>query len=450
MRKIFFILIIFIIIVVYFLFTTHKNVNTDAHYVGEGQCVSCHSIQTHSLDDTLHPKIFQPVKSLKQILGDFNTSNEVVDFKKEDVEFVVGSKWEQVYMRLIDGEYYVFPAKWLVTTQQWVPYKVHDWIKNPASAKCNGCHTTGYDHSTYEFNEYGVHCEACHGPASTHVEHQKMQTNTECVICHTEHKEYQDDIIVSQKSAVCGQCHTRGTTSITTSDGKTTLFNFPLEYIPGQELNSSFVQSTIQNDTKKKNWWGQGLSKNRHQEYADFSFSKHANSLTNLKTKKNPHGGNKDQSCLACHSEDYRSAKEGKKPTIESAKLGITCVTCHEPHGIDTKIRSKRSVDARCAECHIFGEKTDKQHYPCPTSKASCVGCHMPLIGKTGGEYTIRSHAFKIVPPEATQKYGMPSSCQNGSCHQEQTLEWAIGEYEKFYKKKQKPKTLVDFVKEKR
>ena len=72
-------------------------------------------------------------------------------------------------------------------------------------------------------------------------------------------------------------------------------------------------------------------------------------------------------------------------------------------------------------------------HYPCPKEEVTCADCHMPRIVKTGGKFSLRSHAFKIIPPEATEKYGMPSSCQNGGCHSDKTVEWAKKEYHKFY-----------------
>jgi len=430
---------------IYFFYNNHKDIRQVPTYVGMNECASCHQTQYTSMSHTLHPKIFRPVTSIDEILGDFTTPNPLVTFKKEDITFVNGSKWEQVYMRMIDGDYYPFPAKWMVKTQQWVPYKVHKWQSTPASTKCNRCHTTGYSQEDHSFNEFGVKCEACHGPASQHVLHQKMNKNQECKICHSKHKEFKHDIIVSQKSAVCGQCHTRGTTTVTNKGVKTS-FNFPLEYLPGQDINSSFAQTAPIKNQNSQNWWGKGVSKNRHQEFADFSFSKHSKSLLNLKTKKNPHGGKKSDKCLQCHSQDYRSAKEGMKPTLQSAKLGLTCVTCHEPHGIDKNIKNTKSADAVCAECHIYSFNKKKKHYPCPESEASCVGCHMPLIVQAGGTFTMRSHAFKIIPPEATKKYNIPSSCQNGSCHQNNSLEWAINAYNKFYKQKKK-RMLADVLK---
>jgi len=341
-----------IILISIFLYINHAHLHKPPTYVGSSECQSCHQLQHTSFESTLHPVIFQPVSSLKQIVGDFDTPNNLVNFKKEDVEYIVGTKWEQVYMRIIDDDYYPFTAKWMITTQKWVPYKVHDWMKTPASQKCNGCHTTGYNKNDHSFNEFGVQCEACHGPASDHVAHTKMSANLECKVCHKEHQEFKRDIIVSQKSSVCGQCHSRGTTSILDDSGKKTVFNFPLEYVLGEEADKNFKQTSLKNDVKRKNWWGNGISKNRHQEYADFSFSGHAKALENLHTKKNPHGGVKNDQCLKCHSQDYRSAKDGEKPTLKTAKLGLTCITCHEPHGIDKQIRSQSSVDKVCAECH--------------------------------------------------------------------------------------------------
>ena len=68
----------------------------------------------------------------------------------------------------------------------------------------------------------------------------------------------------------------------------------------------------------------------------------------------------------------------------------------------------------------------------------------MPKIVKTGGKFSLRSHAFKIIPPEATQKYGMPNSCQNGSCHQDRSIQWVTDAYKKFYKTKNLAQTVRD------
>lgn len=429
------------------LYEPHAAVKMAPAYAASSSCAECHPSEFESHNKTLHPVIFRPVTDPNQILGDFETSNPLVTFKKEEITYVVGSKWEQVYMRMIDGEYYPFTAKWMVTTQKWVPYKVHEWKKTPASTKCNGCHTTGFNPETYEFKEFGVQCESCHGPASHHIAHQRSTKEMSCLMCHDRHAPKKNDIIVSVKSPVCGQCHSRGTMENAGKEGKLTKFNFPVEYIPGNELDK-FAQNTLKEDKKMKNWWGNGISKNRHQEFADFSVSGHAKALEHLKTKKNPHSNAKaDDSCLKCHSQDYRSAKERGKPSLKTAKLGLTCVTCHDPHG------KKMKNETVCGECHVnifantlHGSGSQK-HFPCPPEKVGCIDCHMPYIVETGGTFSIRSHAFKIIPPEATQKHGVPNSCQNGSCHTDKPLEWAQTNFRSFYGS-QKQMVLQTYLKQ--
>ena len=421
------------------LYHFHLKALGKAFYITSEKCHECHAdFYTAWKNETLHSKMFRPVQDPQDIQGDFTSDNPVLTFKKEDVEFVIGSKWEQVYARMIDGEYYPLPAKWYITTQKWVPYKVKNWRKTPISIKCNGCHTTGFNPDTYEFSEYSNGCEACHGPGSKHVYHRQSENSLTCAICHHKDSNLEKDIIVSVNSAVCGQCHTRGTEKLDIEHVQTT-FNFPLNVTPGNEIGGNFKPLTIAQDKKNKYWWEIGISKNRHQEFADFSLSKHAQALTLLRERNTPERGKLKDECLQCHSSDYMRAPEGRKPTLETATQGLTCVSCHEPHGLDRHFRTVRISANRCGSCHVesmerkSSSKGRASHYPGPPSSKQCVDCHMPYIVKSGGGFYIRSHAFKIVPPTATRDYGIPNSCQNGGCHSDKSLEWAIQEFAKFY-----------------
>lgn len=422
-------------------FYLHPIATDKSHYVTSGECQSCHQAHyTGWHDNTLHPKMFRPVSTPDDVQGDFSKADpSVVTFAKDDIEFVIGNKWEQVYARMIDGEYYPFTAKWLITTQKWVPYKVKDWKETPLSTQCNGCHTTGFNPDTYEFTEFGIGCEACHGPASRHVERQRAVAKPYCAVCHQDLPgDGRADIIRSVKSAVCGQCHTRGTQ---TQDGEhmQTTFNFPLGLTPGDAPSADFKPMTAERDKKKKHWWGIGLSKNRHQEFADFSLSKHGRSLDLMRERLTDDRGKIADECLACHSGDYILAKDGQRPSLATAEEGLTCAVCHEPHGLDRSLKSVNiSPAARCGTCHadsisIKAAARGQPHYPGPPSAKGCPDCHMPYIVKSGGAFPIRSHAFKIVPPQATRDYKVPNSCQNGGCHDDKPLDWAIEEFDKFY-----------------
>ncbi len=424
----------------------HYEVSEEMRYVTSEKCQECHSDEYNSWrENTLHPYMFLPVSSPDaKILGDFESGDPAVTFKKEDIEFVLGSKWEQVYARMIDGEYYPFPAKWYVMQNRWVPYKVDDWHETPMSYKCNGCHTTGFDPNTLEFAEFGIGCEACHGPGSRHVQHETTEHTKPCNICHESESsedegEEEGDIIRSVSASVCGQCHNRGSTA-SGEIIKGTQFNFPTGFTPGDDLSkTTFDPSTPKNDKKGKNWWGNGLSKNRHQEFSDWNKSKHSKALTKL-LESHQHEESKrgplTKECLQCHSTDYRHASEGEKPDLNSARFGVTCVSCHEPHGHDKKQPGFGDGATVCGNCHVMQmAQNEERHFPCPSEQVGCPSCHMPRMVKTGGFFSLRSHAFKVVKPESSKGNKMPNSCQNAGCHSDRTLDWAINAYDAFYGK---------------
>lgn len=407
-------------------------------YVTSSACKQCHQKYYNSWSNTLHPKMFRPVKNDNDILGDFTSKDPALTFSKDEVEYVVGNRWEQVYARKIDGEYYPLPARWYVKQQKWSPYKVDSWQNTPMSEKCNGCHTTGFNPATYEFSEFGIGCEACHGPGSKHVVNKKMTTSFMCRLCHGSEAKKQTDIIRTVSSTVCGQCHNRGK-NMPFSDQDEPIFNFPVQYTPGEDLAKSFKPVTPTDDKKNKYWWGNGVAKSRHQEFADWEKSNHAKTLTLLKQNHTQEMGQLQDSCLQCHSTDYLMAGKGPKPTMRTAQYGITCVACHNPHKIREQGAPARKVNEPCSTCHATQkttctEQTNPAHFPCPLDKVECVDCHMPYVVKSGGWYSIRGHAFIIISPLKNEQEGMPNSCLNGGCHQGCSLQWIQQEYRKFYR----------------
>ncbi|MBI5892898.1 MAG: cytochrome C [Deltaproteobacteria bacterium] len=424
---------------------THQKLAGDPHYITSAKCAGCHELQHASWQQTLHPKMFRPVKRDSDILGDFSKPDPNVTFKKEDIQFVVGNKWEQVYVRMIDGEYYPLTARWMVMQNKWTPFKVQDWKETPMTKKCNGCHTTGFDPATGKFAEFGIGCEACHGPGSRHAAHRQKRQWGGCALCHDRMKSADNttvkDIVRTVAPSVCGQCHTRGQNSESGSipAGK---FDFPVNNMPDADFTKNYKEKNLKNDAEKKFWWGYGVSKDRHQEYADWSNSKHAKALKNLQEDGAKRGascskGKRDDQCMDCHSADFHLAKNDSKPTMDTARYGVTCVSCHEPHGLDQQAHVEPTN--RCGNCHLanFASRTgaaaQKPHAPCPAGKVGCADCHMPRTVKTGGFYSLRSHAFRIVPPQASLQEEIPNSCQNSGCHKDKPLDWAIGEFDRHY-----------------
>ena len=438
--------VLLIVIAISSIIYLHKDMSELAVYVTSEECRDCHESNYDSWKaNTLHPYMFLPVTTGERILGDFNSTDPALTFKKEDVEYVLGSKWEQVYARMIDGEYYPLPAKWHVMLKKWEAYKVYDWKETPMSKKCNGCHTTGFDPATLKFSEFGIGCEACHGPGSAHAQNKRKAIASPCTFCHADGEvdlSKKKDIIRSVSATVCGQCHNRGQNT-PKDDIHGAIFNFPIKYTPGEDLKPSYKAMTPKDDKKSKFFWGNGIAKNRHQEFGDWSKSKHANAVTKLKEEyvKGGDRGELTDECLHCHSTDYRFADKDHKPTLDTAQYGVTCIACHEPHGRDKELPHAGDGVTKCAGCHIDSmshnvAKKGVPHYPCPTASVTCADCHMPRIVTTGGFLSIRNHAFKIITPEAAQKNNMPSSCQNGGCHEDKSVEWMIDAYQQHYSKK--------------
>ncbi|MEN8190309.1 MAG: multiheme c-type cytochrome [Thermodesulfobacteriota bacterium] len=453
-KSCFYLFLGFLTVLLLSLLYLHRDVNMEAVYVTSNKCQACHTSHYNSWrENSLHPYMFLPVSSPDaKILGDFESNDPAVTFTKEEIEFVLGSRWEQVYAHIIDGEYYILPAKWYVIEKRWVPYKVDDWRETPMSSKCNGCHTTGFDPNTMEFSEFGIGCEACHGPGSRHVQHESKAHRKICTFCHSgdsgNEKREGRFIISSVSPTICAQCHNRGTTS-TGDIVKGVQFNFPAGFKPGDDLASTdFTPSTPATDKKKNHWWGSGLAKNRHQEFSDWSRSAHANSLTDLlesHADAERKRGELSDECLFCHSTDYRHSSEEDQPDLYSARFGVTCVACHEPHGHDSQQPGFKDGRTVCNGCH---NEQDSPHeewihlHPCATERAGCADCHMPRIVRTGGFFSLRSHAFQIVPPAATKGSDMPNSCQNGGCHADKTVEWAIKAYDDFLLKEREQRRV--------
>jgi hypothetical protein len=54
----------------------------------------------------------------------------------------------------------------------------------------------------------------------------------------------------------------------------------------------------------------------------------------------------------------------------------------------------------------------------------------MPLIARTVGNVSVRSHTFKFISPRTTEQLGVPNPCT--SCHMDHTPTWAIDALKKW------------------
>jgi predicted CXXCH cytochrome family protein len=109
-------------------------------------------------------------------------------------------------------------------------------------------------------------------------------------------------------------------------------------------------------------------------------------------------------------------------------QAGVTCVDCHEPHGLTLRLEG----NALCTRCHspaVFD--TPRHHFHRAGSReAQCVECHMPARN-----YMVidarRDHAIRVPRPDLSQSLGTPSAC--GNCHGDHSPAWAAAAMDRWY-----------------
>src|SRR6202046_2059918 len=155
-----------------------------ANFMGSAACQTCHPAVYARWSKTRMANVIRdPKLHPDAILPDLSRPNPLVNFTKDDIAFVYGSKWKQRYFTKKGDDYFPLGAQWDVTHQPWRAYAVvanTDWwapfypggnMQRPTGPLCDGCHSVGYDIKTRQVAEWNVGCEKCHGPGSDHVDH---------------------------------------------------------------------------------------------------------------------------------------------------------------------------------------------------------------------------------------------------------------------------------------
>lgn len=208
-------------------------------------------------------------------------------------------------------------------------------------------------------------CSDCHGGTHTdwvttaHAEALEalkaigQGENAACLPCHTvgfgETDGFVDEVTTPELAGVqCENCH--GPAGDHSRN-------------PGDEL----VRPTIDMSAAK---CGSCHTDVHHPTYDEWQLSKHGTALAGLQSSAFA-----QDSCLECHSQDYRFAVEEQEdgdddivvPTILTATLSIVCATCHDPHGgTGQEAQLNAPIADLCGECHTQEEATigDSPHHP--------------------------------------------------------------------------------------
>lgn len=360
----------------------------NATYVGSQACRRCHASTYEKWSKTRMANVVQdPKVHPEAIIPDFTKPDPLLTFTRDDVAFTYGSKWKQRYFKKVGDDYYPLPAQWDVTHRQWRPYLVQPntdwWVPHypptndgrPTGPLCDGCHSVNYNPKTKAVTEWNVGCEKCHGPGSEHI---KAPTVANIVNPAT--------LDFVRANDTCIQCHSQGQPLTNPIEGR--YYDWPVGFTQGGQL---------------KNSW-----KLEEHKLGETSFTHFADGTGH----KNRMQGN-----------DFVQSQMYKR--------GVTCFSCHAPHGSDSNADLIKPSRDLCITCHSSTSPNGPHaptieahtHHARGSAGSECIACHMPKIEQTIADVNVRSHTFNFITPTMTDEFKIPNACT--SCHTDKTTGWA-------------------------
>ena len=362
--------------------------DTDAHYVGSAACKSCHTAIYDRWSKTrMANVVLDPKEHPDAIIPDLSRPDPLVTFTKDDIDFVYGSKWKQRYFKKVGDDYFPLPAQWDVThkiwrayhvpsgADWWVPFYPADNMQRPTGPLCDGCHSVNYNIASKTVPEWNVGCERCHGPGSAHVARPVRES-----IINPGRLDY------VQANDTCIQCHSQGQPLTNPIGGK--YYDWPVGFHAGLNL---------------ANFW-----------------------------KLEPH---KLGETTFTHFPDGTAHKNRMQGNDFATSLmyarGVTCFSCHDPHGSENDAMLRQPGNSMCLACH--GPNTQNgphaatieahTHHAAGSPGSQCAACHMPKIEQTIADVNVRSHTFRFVYPDRTDSLKIPNACN--VCHTDKSTAWA-------------------------
>jgi predicted CXXCH cytochrome family protein len=363
----------------------------EAHYVGSATCQTCHQdIYARWAKTRMANVVRDPKLHPDAIIPDLTMPDALVTFTAEDIALVYGNHWKQRYFKKVGADYFPLPAQWDVTNKKWLPYHVPDtggdwWAKfypdpgdnskRPTGPLCDGCHSVNYDIATKAVTEWNVGCEQCHGAGSTHAANP-----TRFNILNPAHQDF------VEASDTCIQCHSQGQPLNNPIAGK--YYDWPVGYHAGLKLSD---------------FW-----RLEDHKLGEMTFTHFPDGTAH---KNRMQGNDFVQSLMYAR--------------------GVTCFSCHDPHGSENEAMLRKPITEVCLSCHgpntqngphALSIEAHTHHLP-GSAGSQCVSCHMPKIEQTLGNVNVASHTFHFVSPVETDKLKIPNACT--TCHQDKTTAWA-------------------------
>jgi predicted CXXCH cytochrome family protein len=360
----------------------------NAHYVGSGECKSCHeAVYDRWAKSRMANVVRDPKEHPDAIVADFSKPDPLVKFRTDEIALVYGSKWKQRYFTKVGDDYYPQAAQWDVTHKIWRPYMVAngtDWwatlyppdnFMRPTGPLCDGCHSVNYNIETKTVTEWNVGCERCHGPGSEHV-----KDKTRATILNPARFNY------VQANDTCIQCHSQGQPLKNPINGK--YYDWPVGFHAGMKLSD---------------FW-----KLEEHKLGELTFTHFPDGTAH---KNRMQGNDFVQSLMYAR--------------------GVTCFSCHDPHGSENDAALRRPVNEVCTSCHGVNTQNGPHavsieahtHHKADSTGSQCVACHMSQIEQTIADVNVRAHNFRFITPGETDAMKIPNACN--VCHKDKDTAWA-------------------------
>jgi predicted CXXCH cytochrome family protein len=360
---------------------------TGAHYVGSSACQSCHQDVYARWSQTRMANVVRdPHVHPDAIIPDFSKPDPALTFTKDDVAFVYGSRWKQRYFTKRGDDYFPLPAQWDITNKRWLPYHVPDkadwWVsfypkenmERPTGPLCDGCHSVNYDIKSKTPTEWNVGCEACHGAGSAHA-----AAPTKANIINPARLDY------VAGNDTCIRCHSQGRPPGNPIDGK--YYDWPVGFHMGLPLSD---------------FW-----RLEDHKLGELTFTHFPDGTAH---KNRMQGNDFVQSLMYTR--------------------GVTCFSCHDPHGSDNVSMLRAKGNTLCLTCHAPNAQTGPlstsieahTHHKPDSPGSECSACHMPKIEETLGQVKVHAHTFRFIPPSETEALGAPNACN--VCHTDKAVDW--------------------------
>lgn len=394
-----------------------------ADFVGRESCIECHTAEYELWLGSDHDNAMDVARA-ETVLGNFDdaefTHAGITSrfYRKDDgffvftegpggdmAEFEITHTFgieplQQYLVPFPGGRLQALPIAWDTERDRWftlnpdtviAPDDWLHWTRNGQNwnGMCAECHSTNlqknFDPETGTFDttwsEIDVSCEACHGPGSRHVAWADVDPMGRAPVANYGLEVVSSDLDNRQYVEMCAPCHSRRSEIADYDHSQTGLMQH-------------FVPSLLEEGLYHAD--GQILD----EVYVWGSF---------------------------VQSKMYQN--------------GVQCGDCHDAHSLQLH----RDGNELCSQCHqpaVYDATSHHFHQKIvegePSDGALCVKCHMPEQPYMVIDYRA-DHSLRVPRPDLSASLGVPDTCSQSGCHDDQTIEWTVEAYTNWYGEARKP-----------